>query len=249
MLGLVVLGSFNIFNEAFVDFLEMKGEIFCCGSRMNAVRAEWDFRKETGMKAIICEEGGHLGGFLGGAVVGEFCKGKQAGPVILLIVAEDTEVGLEGLIHSFSLTVSLGMKGCGFPRVNLKDGSEGGPEVGRENRTTVRDNGIRKAVELDDVGDKELCEFGSRRGLETGDEVGHLGHSVNKHEDGVVAIRNRQISDEIARESFPWGRGDRERSQLSMTKVTWGLCLLTQKARVNIISNKGLNAGEPVIPG
>ena len=81
------------------------------------------------MEAIIREEGRHLGGFLEGIVIGEFGKGKQVEPVVLLIVAEDAEVGLEGLIHSFCLAVGLRMEGSRFPRVNLENGGESGPEV------------------------------------------------------------------------------------------------------------------------
>ena len=188
MLGLVILSSFNILDKAFMDLLKVKGKVFCCGSRMIAIRWELDFGKETRVKTVICEEGRHLGGFLGGAIVGKFRKRKQVEPVILLIVAKDTEVGLKGLIHSFCLTVSLWMKGSGFARVNLENGGEGGPEVGGKNRTAVRNNGIREAVELDNIGDEQLREFRSRRGLETRDEVGHLGHSVDEHENRVVAI-------------------------------------------------------------
>src|SRR5215472_4220540 len=107
MLGLIILSSFNILNKVFMDLLKVKGEVFCCGSRMIAIRWELDFGKETRVKAVICEEGRHLGGFLGGAIVSKFRKRKQVEPVILLIVAKDTEVGLKGLIHSFGLTVSL----------------------------------------------------------------------------------------------------------------------------------------------
>src|SRR5215469_10680575 len=188
MLGLIILGSFNILDKAFMDLLKVKGEVFCCGSRMIAIRWELDFRKETRVKTVICKEERHLGGFLGGAIVGEFRKRKQIEPVILLIVAKDMEVGLKGLIHSFCLTISLWMKGSGFARVNLENGGEGGPEVGGKNRTAVRNNGIREAVELDNIGDEQLREFRSRRGLETRDEMGHLGHSVDEHENRVVAI-------------------------------------------------------------
>ena len=93
-----------------------------------------------------------------------------------------------------------------------------------------------------------MREFRSRRGLEAGNEMGHLGHPVDEYENRIMAIRNGQVRDEITR-VLSERRGDQERSQLSMMEVTWSLCLLTQKARINIILNKGLDAGEPVISG
>ena len=135
------------------------------------------------MKTVISEEERHLDGFLGGTVIRKLSKRKQVESVVLLMIAEDAEVGLEGLIHPFCLTISLRMKSCGFPRINLKDRSESRPEVGGENGAVVGNNGAREAVELDNVGNEELCEFRSRCGLETRNEMGHLSHSVDEHED------------------------------------------------------------------
>jgi len=46
---------------------------------------------------------------------------------------------------------------------------------------------------------EEPSEVGSGGRLETRDKMSHLGHTVNEYENRVVAIRNRQIGDEIAR--------------------------------------------------
>ena len=86
MFGLVILSSFEIFDKAFVDL-----------------------REETRVKTIICKEGRYLSRYLGG-FVGEFSKRRQIQPVVLFIVAKDTKVSLESLIHSSCLTVSLRME-------------------------------------------------------------------------------------------------------------------------------------------
>ena len=73
------------------------------------------------MKAIISKERGHSGRFLDGIVVGEFSKWQQFEPVVLIVVAEDAKIRFKGLIHAFCLTVHLGMKGRGFPRVDFEN--------------------------------------------------------------------------------------------------------------------------------
>ena len=134
------------------------------------------------MKTVISEEERHLGGFLRETVIRKFSKRKQVEPVVLLMIAEDAEVSLEGLIHSFCLTISLRIKSCRSPKINFENGGKGRPEVGGKNRAAIRDNEVRKAVELDYIENKELCKFRSRRGLEIRDKMGHLGHSVDEHE-------------------------------------------------------------------
>ena len=42
-------------------------------------------------------------------IVSEFCKSKKLIPVVLLIIAVDSEELFEGLIGVFGLTVSFGM--------------------------------------------------------------------------------------------------------------------------------------------
>ena len=42
-------------------------------------------------------------------------------------------------------------------------------------------------MKSDDVRSEELGEFGGIGGLETGDEVTHLGHSIDEHKDRIHA--------------------------------------------------------------
>ena len=43
------------------------------------------------------------------------------------------------------------------------------------------------------------------------DDMAHLGKAVDEDKEGVVAIGDREISDEVAGDSFPWTRRYRQR--------------------------------------
>ena len=66
---------------------------------------------ELGMEAVIGIERGTIDRGLMSVVVCEFCERQEAYPIVLLVVAIDTKVLFDGLVHSFGLTVGLGMKG------------------------------------------------------------------------------------------------------------------------------------------
>jgi len=179
--SLSILSVFDILDKTIVCFLEMETEVGGGGGGMFS----WDLElgDEARVVTVVCEERRHLCGFLGSIVVREFRKREQVEPVVLIVVAGDTEVGFERLIHPLCLTVGLWMKGGRFAGIKLEDGGEGGPEKGGKNGSTVGNNRIREAVESDDVRNEEFSKFRSVSSLRTGDEVAHLGHSINKHED------------------------------------------------------------------
>ena len=54
-----------------------------------------------------------VGDGMGAVVVGEFCVGDQFGPRCGIIATEDSEIGLDFLVDSFSFAVRLGMIGGG----------------------------------------------------------------------------------------------------------------------------------------
>ena len=59
------------------------------------------------MIAFVTEKGCNTGGRGGSIVVSEFGKGKDFGPVVLLVVAEDSEVLLQNLVKAFGLTIAF----------------------------------------------------------------------------------------------------------------------------------------------
>ncbi len=65
---------------------------------------------ETRMIAVISIERRCLDSGLKRVVVGEFCKGKEGVPIVLLIVAEYAEILLNDLVQAFCLAVCLRMK-------------------------------------------------------------------------------------------------------------------------------------------
>ena len=75
----------------------------------------------------------------------------------------------------------------------------------------------------------------------------HLREAIDKHEKGVIPIREREIGDEIARYRFPGtGRGW-QRRELTMLKVTGRLATGTRVAGGDIGLDECMHAGEPII--
>jgi hypothetical protein len=62
---------------------------------------------EVGVIALIGEERRYAGGSTRRVVIGEFREGKEFRPVVLLVVAVNPKVLLEGLISAFCLTIPL----------------------------------------------------------------------------------------------------------------------------------------------
>ena len=100
-------------------------------------RGRSGFSKKTKMKTVVDKEWRHLSGFLGSVVVCEFCKWKQFEPVILFIIAKDTEIGFKGLIHSFYLMVGLEMECSRFSGIDFQNRSEYRPEIEHENGAAI----------------------------------------------------------------------------------------------------------------
>ena len=69
----------------------------------------------------------------------------------------------------------------------------------------------------------------------------HFGHSIDEHEDRVLAARGRQIRDEIASEALPGSGRNGERSEFSIPEMTRNLGLLTQEARVDVVLNESVD--------
>ena len=62
---------------------------------------------EIRMISLVGKERGYARGSTGHVVVGEFCKGKELQPVVLLVVAVNLKLLLKGLISTLGLTISL----------------------------------------------------------------------------------------------------------------------------------------------
>ena len=62
---------------------------------------------DIGVITFVGEKWRDSGSSCGSIVVSELTKREEAGPVVLLVVAEDLKVLLKGLIEPFSLSVTF----------------------------------------------------------------------------------------------------------------------------------------------
>jgi hypothetical protein len=71
------------------------------------------FLQDSGLPIFIYRyEGGHSSYAALAVIICKLCKWEQASPVILLVVEEDPQVGLQGLVLSLCLPICLWME-CG----------------------------------------------------------------------------------------------------------------------------------------
>jgi hypothetical protein len=71
------------------------------------------FLRDSGLPVFIYHhEGGHSSCAVLAVIICKLCKWEQAGSVILLVVDEDPQVGLQGLVLSLCLPIYLWME-CG----------------------------------------------------------------------------------------------------------------------------------------
>jgi hypothetical protein len=60
------------------------------------------------MLTFISEERRDACSSVRSVVIGKLCDRKEVSPIVLLIITVDTEILLQGLIHSFCLSVAFG---------------------------------------------------------------------------------------------------------------------------------------------
>ena len=84
----------------------MVNDIFACLDR-----SQFTFRVDcnVGVIAFVGEEGSYASSGTRGVVVGEFSKGKDFQPIVLVVVAENAKILVQCLVKMFSLTVTFWM--------------------------------------------------------------------------------------------------------------------------------------------
>ena len=70
-------------------------------------------------------------------VVCKLCHGQPVIPIILLFTHEDSQILLQLLVDALSLTISLGVVGCGCCDFDIKEAIEFAHELGHELRSTI----------------------------------------------------------------------------------------------------------------
>ena len=93
-----------------------------------------------------------------GIVVSKFGKWEQGIPVILLIIAKYPQVLFQGLIGSFSLSVTFGVVSGGEVELHVKCFSEGVEKLGNELGTSVGGYMFGDAMLREDMHDEYGCK-------------------------------------------------------------------------------------------
>src|SRR3954463_1779621 len=103
------------------------------------------------------------------------------------------------------------MKGCGHCELGAKGVKEGFPKTTHELGIMIRDNGLGKAVEFEDVVEEDASRVRGRGSGTGGHEVNHLGEGVHKDDDGIKAsLGGWELGDEVHGDLFPGNARDRK---------------------------------------
>ena len=97
------------------------------------------------------------------------------------------------------------------------------PEVRRELRTPIRDNVIRKSMEMHHLLENKQSSLLRGDVLVAGQEMGHFRESIHHNQNGVKTTRNGKISDEIHGNRLPLVTGDQQREESSIWFVARNL--------------------------
>ena len=89
----------------------------------------------------------------------EFCHRKEFDPVVLLIVAEGSEVLFHGLVLLLGLAVGLQVEAGGESVVNAHVGADSRPESAGELRSADGNDIVFCAMLADHMLEKHKCQF------------------------------------------------------------------------------------------
>lgn len=107
-------------SELRVEFVQVDGKFASTSGGEVVFGVDGDVR----MIALVGEERRDTGGRVRSVVVGELREWEKTGPVVLLVVAVDAEILLQGLVDAFSLSISLRMVTGGEVESHVEDGPQ-----------------------------------------------------------------------------------------------------------------------------
>ena len=87
----------------------------------------------------------------GGVIVRELCQGQEIGPVVLLVIAVNPKVLLQGLVGPFCLTVAFGVVTQCEVELHVEHGPKRAEEMGDELGASVGSDMGRNSVLREDV--------------------------------------------------------------------------------------------------
>ena len=106
------------------------------------------------MVALIRIEGRNTGSCTWCVIVCELSEWEQAEPIVLLVVAVDSDVLFQSLISSFSLSITFRVITRGKMKLHVETETERSEEVRDEFGTSVRSDMARDTVLRKDMNDK-----------------------------------------------------------------------------------------------
>src|SRR6266481_10104019 len=125
---------------------------------------------EVWVVALVREERGNSRGAARSVVVCELGKGEEARPVVLLVVAVDTEVLFQSLVSALSLSVTFWVVSRGEVQLHVQGGAKGPEELGHEFRPMVGSDMRRDTVLGENMEDEKLHEVTGGNGVICWDE-------------------------------------------------------------------------------
>ena len=120
---------------------------------------------EVGVVSLVSKERRHSGSCARSVIVCEFCEWKEVSPVVLLIVAINSEVLLQCLVRAFCLSISFGVMSGREMKLHVQGFSQGSEEVRNELGTTIGSDVGRYSMLGKHVKDEELGELSGGDGV------------------------------------------------------------------------------------
>ena len=119
------LSSSDVGAEMGMEFVEVHCELTSAGGGQIALRVD----SEVGVIALVGEEGRDSGGGVGSVVVRELRKRQELRPVVLLVVAVESEVLFKGLVDALRLAITFRVVSRREMKFHVERSSEGAEEM------------------------------------------------------------------------------------------------------------------------
>ena len=118
-------------------------------------------------------------------------------------MSKTAEVCLEALVYTFGLPIRLGMICSAHTKLSAYQPKQKLPQPTGKYSISVRNDGLRHTMELEDMIHKETSHSCYRKRVLQWNEVHELGEFVNNNQDGIGSFRKRQPFHEIEGDDFP----------------------------------------------
>jgi hypothetical protein len=177
---ITLLSKAHFVPEELVEGGKIDGVLLCAYRRQVSLGVDGNVR----MVSLVGEERSDPCGSIWSVVVRKLSQGQKVGPIVLLVVAIRTEVLLQGLVHTFCLSIAFRMVSGGEMETDVQSLAKGAEEVGHEFGSAVGSDVGRNAVLREDVEKEQLHQSGGIYGVMRGDEYALFRQAVHDDKDG-----------------------------------------------------------------